>query len=373
MKRPYFITIIVIGVLAAITIFMQFVNTKSTADSTANSSAILQEEKQEVPVEIVEVLIGNIVTTITETGVTKPFQSVTVATEISGKIVNVFAELGDYVQQSSVIAIIDDELPKLALEQVEAQLINASAAFEKAKIDLERYAVLRQNEEISEDEFENIHVQHELARSVFLSNKAAVQSAQRQVRNTKITSPISGHIAERSVETGSIVSVHQPIVKVVDIETIKIDINVSEQDVVYLKQNMSVLIQVDAYPNQPFAGKIYAVSPEASAQSHTFPIEVIVPNGRNGLLKSGMITRATIELDVLKDVILIPQDAVIERFGEKVVFVVNRNNAKKRAVILGKESGSDIQIVSGLTVGEKIVVSGQYTLEDDSRVRIQNQ
>ncbi len=79
-----------------------------------------------------------------------------------------------------------------------------------------------------------------------------------------------------------------------------------------------------------------------------------------------------IELDVLKDVILIPQDAVIERFGEKVVFVVNRNNAKKRAVILGKESGSDIQIVSGLTVGEKIVVSGQYTIEDDSRVRIQN-
>ncbi len=329
MKRPYFFAIIMIGVLAVITIFMQFVNTESTADSTTNSSAIPQEEKQEVPVEIADVLTGDIVTTITETGVTKPFQSVIVATEISGKTVNVFAELGDYVQQSSVIALIDDELPNLALDQVEAQLINASAAFEKAKLDLDRYAVLRQNEEISEDEFENIRVQHELARSVFLSNEAAVQSAQRQVRNTKITSPISGHIAERNVETGSIVSVHQPIVKVVDIETIKIDINVSEQDIVYLKQNMPVLIQADAYPNQPFTGKIYAVSPEASAQSHTFPIEVIVPNGRNGQLKSGMITRVTIELGVLKDVVLIPQDAVIERFGEKVVFVVNGNKCKE--------------------------------------------
>ena len=373
MKRLYFIATILISAIVIITMFLIFSISENSADPAGIADGNIPEEIQAVPVEISEVRNGNIVNTISETGVIKPFHSVTVATETAGKIIKITTELGDYIRRGAVIASIDDELPKLALEQAEAQLINASTAFEKAKIDLERYSELRNNNEISVDEFENMKVKHELARATFLSNEAAVKVAQRQVRNTQITSPISGYIAEKNIEAGNIVSVHQPIVKVVDLETIKIDIDVSEQDVVFLKQNKPVSIRVDAFPDKIFEGDIYAISPEANSESHTFPIEIIMQNQNESLLRSGMIARVTMDINVIRDVVLIERDAVIELFGDMIVFVIKDGYAEKRIVVPGQESGAEIQVLSGVVPGEKIAVTGQYTLENNSRIRIQNQ
>ena len=344
----------------------------STVDSDSKKTGDSgdDEKLQPVWVEVADAIIGDIVSYISETGVTSPFQSVVVSAEMAGRIVQIGMEMGDFVLEGDTIAYIDDELAQLSLDRAEAQLINATATYEKAKKDLMRYRILLDKEEISESEYEDVRVGHELARSAYLSMEASVKSARRQLRNTRITSPIDGQIAEKMVDSGNMISINQPVVKVVDIRKIKVNISVSEQDIGSIRKMMTAAIQVDAYPGIEFTGSVYAISPEANSESHTFPVEIIVPNSLQMNLKSGMVVRVTIQNEVHKNVTLIPRDAVIERVGETIVYIADGGKAQKRNVVLGLEKGNDVQIISGLSPGESVVTVGQYNLYDGSPVRI---
>jgi len=280
-------------------------------------------------------------------------------------------DIGKAVQKDELIARIDDEIIRLSLDQARAQLINTSATYEKAQKDLERFLILLEKDQISEGEFETNRVQHELAKAAFLTAEAGVKSAERQLRNTHITSPIGGAIAEKIVQKGTMVSVGQPIVKVVDISTIKVNINLSEQDVVNIKTGMPVEVKLDGFPGRTFSGSVFAVSPEANSETHTFPVEIIVPNDQGPEVKSGMIARVSINTDVLKNATLIPRDAVVERYGRLYVYTVQEGgSAHEHEVKLGRESGSEVQVIEGIRTGEQVIVVGQFNLEDGVPIRI---
>ncbi len=336
-------------------------NAKSEATSTENSAAVL--------IETTPAILGDIILTISETGVTMPVQGVTVSSEVTGTIQNLAVEVGKRLIKNELIARIDDELISLALDQARAQLINASAAFEKNRKDFERYKVLLEKEEISEGEYETASLQHEQARSSFLSAEAAVKTAERQLRNTRVTSPISGRVAVKFVEEGNMISAGQPVVKVVDVSTVKVLVNVSEKDIVQLTKGMPVKVEIDAFPGEDINGKVFSVSPEADASTHTFPVEITVPNNQGPQIRSGMIARVKIQTGTITDATLIPKDAVVERFGNSYVYVDDNGTAKEKLVVLGKESGDMIQVLKGLLPDESVLISGQFNVEDGTPVR----
>jgi len=346
----------------------------SDVGKTEQSSDNIDENKDdEIPpvwVEVSEAINGDIVEYITEVGITEAFRSVVVAAEATGRLSGLDLKIGDFVSEGDTIAFIDDELARLTLSSSKAQLINSSATYEKAGKDLERYRILLDNEEISESEFETIRVQHELARSNYLRDEAAVDISRRQFRNTRITSPISGYIAEKNVQSGNMISVNQPVIKVVDISQVKINISVSEQDIGNLKNGLPAALQVDAFPGREFAGTVYSISPEANRDTHTFPVQIIVRNNQQLRLRSGMVVRVSMEKNILKDVTLVSRDAVIDRFGETKVFVLTGQYVTERSVSLGLEKDDLVQVISGVEPGEIVVIVGQYNLQDGSSVRI---
>lgn len=344
---------------------------QNTNDFDTNSSVITGDN--EVPpvwVEVSEAVIGDIIEYISEVGITEAYRSVTVAAEATGRLAGLDLEIGDFVSEGDTIAFIDDELARLSLNSSKAQLINSSATYEKAVKDLERYRILLDNEEISESEFETIGVQHELARSNFLKDKAAVDISRRQFRNTRITSPISGYVAEKNIQSGNMISANQPVIKVVDISRIKINISVSEKDIGNLSNGLPVTLQADAFPGREFSGAVFSISPEANPETHMFPVEILVRNNQQIELRSGMVVRVSIEKNVLKDVTLVSRDAVIDRFGETKVFVLTGQNVTERSVSLGLEKDDLVQVITGVEPGETVVVVGQYNLQDGSFVRI---
>ena len=369
MKKVVIIALIILGLIIIGNFVYKYINKTAEQDPKMGNSEI-SDDLQPVWVEIAQAARGDIITYISETGMTLPVKSVVVAAETAGRIVQMDVKVGDFVQRGDTIAVVDDEIARLALDQAEAQLINAAAAYEKARKDLQRYQVLLKNEEVSESEFENVRVQHELARSAFLSAEASVKSAQRQVRNTRISAPISGQIAEKNVQTGNMIIMNQPVVKVVDIGEIKVIVRISESDISKIRKNIPVAVYADAYPGFEFMGTVFTLSPEANPESHTFPVEIIVPNNQQKTLKSGMVVRVNIQSDVLENVLLIPRDAVIERFGRNIVYIVDGQKAHERNVEIGQVKGEEIQVVSGIEPGETVVIVGQYNLEDGTPVRI---
>ena len=346
----------------------------SDVGNTGQSSNNIDENKDdEVPpvwVEVSEAINGDIVEYITEVGITEAFRSVVVSAEATGRLAGLDLKIGDFVSEGDTIAFIDDELARLALSSSKAQLINSSATYEKAGKDLERYRILLESEEISESEFETIRVQHEFARSNYLRDEAAVDISRRQFRNTRITSPISGYVAEKNVQSGNMISVNQPVIKVVDISQVKINISVSEQDIGNLRNGLPAALQVDAFPGREFAGTVFSISPEANQDTHTFPVQIIIRNNQQLRLRSGMVVRVSMEKNILKDVTLISRDAVIDRFGETKVFVLTGQYVTERSVSLGLEKDDLVQVISGVEPGEIVVIVGQYNLQDGSSVRI---
>jgi len=329
-----------------------------------------QGDAEAVLVEVTPAQAGDIDITISETGVTTPDHSITISSEVSGQIVRMPVEVGQNVARGKVIAQIDRELYELDVEQAKAQRINAAATYEKAQKDIERYRILLEREEISEGEFETMRLQHEQARSAFLSAEAALKTAERRLRNTGITSPVSGEIAAKYVQMGNMVSIAEPIVKIVDNSTIKVRISLSELDVVNLRTGMPVDVLIDAFPGKVFKGAVSSVGPEANMNTHTFPVEIKVHNNQGPPIRSGMIARVSIKTGVIKQAVLVPAEAIVERYGKNCVYVVNNGIAVEKEIGTGRTSGNLIQIVDGVRPGDQVLTVGQFNVQDGSPVRI---
>ena len=301
-------------------------------------------------------------------GTVLAFHDVTVSSETSGKVVEVYAEVGDRVEKGDPLVQVDDELRRSAVEAAEAQLMLAEANFQKAKRDLERSEGLFKTQDISEMELEGARLAAKSAEANYLQAKAALRTAQRRSKDTRIVSPISGQVALRHVDLGTAVAPGSPIATIIAIERVKVKLGVSEKEVAKLAPGQKAQVQVDAYPGRKFTGHVYTVGLKADMSTRTFPVEVIVANRGPEVLKPGMIARVDIEVGILKDAISVPQDAVMDDRGGKFAYVVQGDSAERRPLLLGPTFGEEVLVEKGLTPGDELVIQGQSKLRPGDRV-----
>ncbi|MCP4725712.1 MAG: efflux RND transporter periplasmic adaptor subunit, partial [bacterium] len=134
--------------------------------------------------------------------------------------------------------------------------------------------------------------------------------------------------------------------------------------------NIEATVEIDAFPGRTFNGRIHSLSPEGRMDTHTFPVEIIIPNTPDHILKSGMVARVMIKSEVLKDAVLIPSNAVIERYGRYYVYVAGNDKAVEKQVTLGIEQDTNIQVLSGIEPGDNIIIAGQHSVEDGSQIKV---
>jgi len=338
---------------------------RDEADSNEEEAAV-----SAVPVKVLEVTPDDIDIEISGTGTIKPYHETMISSEVNGNVIEVLIEVGDVVKKNQILVNIDNELISLALEQANAQLLNTSANYEKAKKDRERFEKLREDNDISEYEYENSVLQEKVTRAAYLSADAAKKSTERQLRNTKIKSPIDGRIAEKFVDIGQMVSPGTPVVKVIDIDRVKVEIEVSEDEVIKIKKGQSIMLAADVYPGVEFTGEVLSVSPQASLNTRTYPVEVVVPNNRENELKSGMIVRVNIRTGSMNNVVMIPRDAILERDGKRIAFTVDNGKARQKQLELGVTIGNRVLVKRGISPGEQLVIVGHHNLIDGSNVRV---
>jgi len=342
----------IIAFLAIIIGILEF--NKSKAEQVIVKQTFVQNA---IPVTVAQAEITELRNALTLVGTIMAGSDVNIVTEAGGRILKLYANPGQFKSAGSVIAEIDSELRR-------ASVMNAQAAYDKAKIDYERI------EKMFKEGVMNA-MQMDQARYGFQAAEAQLIMSKRQLRDTKVTTPISGIINAKMVDQGATVGMNAVIANIVDISSLKVKVNVSEKDAFALKTGDKVLITTDVYPGIEFPGSVMSIAPKAD-EAHTYPIEIRMSNSKEHPLKAGMFGKVSFTTIEKSDALIIPRSALIGSIKNPKVFVVQDGKAELREVQTGADAGTKLEILSGLQAGESIVTNGQNNLRPGSKVTIIN-
>jgi membrane fusion protein (multidrug efflux system) len=214
------------------------------------------------------------------------------------------------------------------------------------------------------------------------SVKADIASAQAEIKRLKedlsdtfIRAPFDGVIGERYVEEGDQVSPNQKLFTVLDVSTVKVIARISSHEISRVKQGANVQITTRAYPEMRFMGQVVYIHPEADPKNRTFSVEVHVKNRNEPMLMPGMFSRVQIPLQKFDKALMVPRDALLEDEKGSYLYVADMSNgeARRRGVVVGELGPEEALILSGIKIGESIVVRGQELLNDGALIHWEKQ
>jgi RND family efflux transporter MFP subunit len=196
-----------------------------------------------------------------------------------------------------------------------------------------------------------------------------MQIANANLAKSKIKATHYGIVAAKFVETSEFAGPGTPLYKIIDYRKIIVEAQIAESQVALIKKGTTVSVRINAL-NQNFEGTIDTVIPTADAVSKTFTTRVKIDNSDLAILV-GMSARLLIKTKTYKDVLVVPQNAVIEeQGGSRNIFIAQNGKAQKRSVTLGATSKGKVIINEGISAGEKLVIMGQRDLNDGQPVNI---
>ncbi|MFH1845368.1 MAG: efflux RND transporter periplasmic adaptor subunit [bacterium] len=340
-----------------------------------------QEAPPAVPVEVLVMTPESLRETTELTGVLEAYRAVDVVSEVAGETRAIRRDVGDLVTADDVLATLDKQVPRENLNQAEAALLAAEARFEMAFNDFQRDSTLWAGGDIAAAMYDNSRLVCQAARAEQRSAGAVRQLAARDLAETDIRAPFGGYVSRRYNELGGFVSPGVPVYRVVDIDSLKLPLGVSQHNVPRLQRNQPVIVVADALAGREFSGRIRSISPEADELTRTFRVEVILANPAGHPLRDGFVVSATLALsrpggidsDPAAQLLAVPREAVLYRGGEGFVFVVNGTEARRRTVGIGSLIDDRLVITRGLAAGERVVVVGMRNLRDGSVVRIEGE
>jgi RND family efflux transporter MFP subunit len=352
MKNKKILAIGIIVLFFAVVWLIAIMRNGKSAEPTVDKSNKAKDAY--IPVKVMDIVLGEVEERVAYTGTVNAWHEANVSSETAGRVTQVNVKVGDYVDKGEVIARVDDEIKKLSTEQ-------AFANYQKARLDSSRSEELFQKNSISKFELEGAQLNSKFAYINWRMTK-------RQLDDSYIKAPISGRIAFKFVDVGGMLSPGMPIVTIVYIAKVKITVGVAETDILKIAVGQKVKVTNETY-SETFSGEVYSVGAKADQMTRSFPVEVAVQN-LGERLKPGMSSKVDILAKIHKNKMLVPASSVLERMGDKIVFVVSGDSAQRKFVSVGGQVNNKIVIEDGLKSGEKVVYVGQENLSDGAKVKI---
>ncbi len=331
-----------------ITFLIAFGFLLSVACSSDNQKNTAAEEAPASQVKVVEVS-KQMVDQITEfSGNIEPFVKNSISSTSSQRIEKIYVEVGNRVKKGQLLV----QMESVNYTQAKIQL-------ENLKLDLSRIEALYQSGGVAKQQYDQILTQV----------KVAEQSIANLDKNTKLLSPIDGIITQRSFDNGDMVN-GMPILVVMQIQPVKILINISEEFFPKVKIGTPVKVMVDVYEGKSYSGKVSLIYPTIDPATRTFQAQVSIGNS-NLEIRPGMFARAKVDFGT-KERVVVPDMAVIKQAGtnDKYVYVLEGDTVIYTKIEIGKRVGTIYEVKSGLEPGQKVVVAGQSKLIDNAKVTV---
>ena len=249
--------------------------------------------------------------------------------------------------------------------------VYSNKPFEKLAKELERQKQLRRRGFIGEQDVEETESQFKIAKADIAVAEVAFMLAKRDIENTNVVTPINGLIVKRFKKEGEKVPAGEPLFHIVNFNTISLVVHLSEKEILRVNKKGEVTVKIDPLNSGVFNGSVKSIGLPPDPQEGIFPVEIIILNSEMEI-RPGMVATAVFKGRQYKKVILVPQDAVIEQLGQKVVYVIKKNIAYRKIIKTGKRFGFSILVTEGLQRGDQVVVLGQDLLEENIPVEIRN-
>ena len=285
-----------------------------------------------------------------------------ISPNMSQRINRILVDVGDRVSRGQVLV----QLDAANQDQQQLQLQSQQIVLQNQQVEFNRTAELYASGGISKSEYDAAKTQLDVQkRQVDLIRRQLSQTSQ----NTQLTSPISGVVTARNYDNGDMYS-GTPILTIEQLNPVKLIVNVSETYFKDIAVGMPVDIQLDAYGDELFGGKVSIVYPSIDKATHTFPVEINLPNS-DQRVRPGMFARATVNFGSVERV-MIPDVALVKQVGagDRYVYVYKDGKVTYSKVELGKHIGDQYEIISGIAPESQIVIAGQAHLADGVEVEV---
>lgn len=312
------------------------------------------QEERVVPVEVIAVRRGQMSAVVSGVAIVEAKERATLRALTSGVITTLKVEEGDRVKPKQHLA-------QLTRPGASSLIQKASASYRQSKKDAIRLKTLSDKGLIPKEEWRQAQFQREQSR-------LEVQRLRQEAANEKITSPIHGVIAQRSVYRGESVSPGQVLFEVIDLRTLRIPLFIPDQWSAQLKKGLSVRLHDRRGQLLSNNAILSYVSPIVDAQSGTIKVFITPPKGITAL-KPGLYVGAEVILDTVEDTLILPKHTLMYKNNTPWVVVIQDDISKLVALQTGYTQGDFIEVKSPLQEGDLIVSFGQRGLEDGTRVK----
>lgn len=281
-------------------------------------------------------------------------EQVEIRSEVSGIVESINFQEGSYVRKGQLLFKVNDI-------ELRAQLSQANTKESLASENERRAKLLLKKEAISQEEYD-------VARAEYASTKAQIQLIKAQISKTEVKAPFAGKIGLRSISVGTYITPTVLVASLVNIGKLKITFSIPEKYATQVKNNTTLSFTV-AGSTDIYTAKIYAIEPTIEIATRTLQLRAIAEN-KDGKLLPGTFANVELPLDVIKDAILVPSQAVIPIQNGKKIFISDMGKAKEIMVETATRTDASILVLSGLKAGDTVITTGVMSLKNDIPVKI---
>ncbi len=343
----------------------------SSAEEPTEETAAVEVDRS-LPVEVIVVETNSFEDVIEMTGTVEAPDDATLSAETAGTL-TALAPLGTTIARGGTIAQVNATMGRAGVAQAEAALEAAEAQAELAEDQFQRQEPLLRDSIISAAEFQAVRTQRASALAGVAQARAALAQAREVLANTRVVAPFTGTVEEHFAERGEQVVPGLPVVRIVSTAQVKVKAGVPERYAGDIERGTPVRIVPQSYNIQPLFGTVSFVGRAINTQNRTFPIEVALDE-RNLALKPEMVVKLEVQRQEIDEAIALPLSAIVrDERGTSVLVVEEADGgliAAHRPTELGAQSGGFVVIASGLSVGDRVIATGQATVAEGDRVRI---
>jgi len=325
---------------------------------------------RQVPVSVQDVKPRTLRVTIRGIGTLRAREVVEVRPEISARVTEITFVEGDAVSPGDVLFRLDDRKLRRQEQAWQARLNAAEVRRDNAERRLARFEPLAETKAVSGDERDQVETELEAARAQVRELEADLERIRENLQDATIRAAFQGKMSERHVDVGDFVDVGEHLATLYGIAPLEVAFTVSERFMGLVREGQEVDLQVDAYPDDTFSGHVHYVSPAVAESTRDLTVKARIES-TNGKLKPGAFASTVVTVETRADRPVVPERSLVATRTGYIVYVVEDGTARRRAVEIGVREPGIVEILDGVTIGERVVSKGHMNLSDGAPVALE--
>jgi len=318
--------------------------------------------------------LANMTPSIGSVGEVQAAERIEMSVDFSAPVVTVHVREGESIQRGQLLLELDVTKLQLRVDQARQALQQAESRLSESGDNLKRREVLAQKNNLSKEALAAARHEYRRTQAEVAEVRALTGLAERDLADSRVVSPVDGLLDKQLVEVGETVQPGEQLLVLQATAVLEVETFVSERDINYVHVGAQAEVVIEGWQSHRYQAVVQSVGAAADSRTGNFVVKLLLQQ-RDLFVRPGMTAGVTITGTELKDMLLLPEDALVDRQRQRVVFVVVKDEQGLQRVALRQPRlkvglGDQLVVMSGLSAGDQVVVQGQRALVDGARVSI---